>query len=63
MKLDVDPFPANINMINFEEKRVLVQTSQASSTQGKNVIVSDETVLRCLLLSEKPQHRAFHMPR
>jgi hypothetical protein len=41
-KLDVDPFPANVNMTNFEEKRILVQTSQAASNWGKNVIVSDE---------------------
>jgi hypothetical protein len=42
MKLDVDLFPANVNTINFKEKRVLVQTSQAGSTKGKNVIVSDK---------------------
>jgi hypothetical protein len=42
MKLDVDPFPANINMIDFKEKRVLVQTNQVGSTKGKNVIISDE---------------------
>jgi hypothetical protein len=41
MKLDTDPFPMNVNMINFEEKRVLVQMSRAKSTRGKNVIVSD----------------------
>jgi hypothetical protein len=27
MKLDTDPFPMNVNMINFEEKRVLVRPS------------------------------------
>jgi hypothetical protein len=41
MKLDTDPFPVNVNMINFEEKRVMVQMSRAKSTRGKNVIVSD----------------------
>jgi hypothetical protein len=41
MKLDTDPFPMNANMINFEEKRVLVRTSQAESTHGRNVNVSD----------------------
>jgi hypothetical protein len=40
-KLDVDPFPANVNMINYEEKRVLVWTSKAGCTRGKNAIVSD----------------------
>jgi transcriptional regulator with GAF, ATPase, and Fis domain len=46
MKLDTYPFPMNVNMINFEEKRVLVRTSQADSTQRKNVIVLDEPRLR-----------------
>jgi hypothetical protein len=32
MKLDTDPFPMNINMINFKEKRVLVRTSQEDTT-------------------------------
>jgi hypothetical protein len=35
MKLDTDLFPMNVNMINFEEKRVLVRTSQAVTTQEK----------------------------
>jgi hypothetical protein len=38
MKLDLDPFP--VAMINFEEKRVLVQTDQAESTKGKKVLIS-----------------------
>jgi hypothetical protein len=42
MKLDTDLFPTNVNLINFEEKRVLVCTSQADMTPGKSVIVSDE---------------------
>jgi hypothetical protein len=42
MKLDTDPFPMNVNMINFEEKRILVRTSQAESTWGKNAMVSGE---------------------
>jgi hypothetical protein len=40
MKLDVDPFP--VNTVVFVEKEVLVRTDQASTTKGKNVIVSDE---------------------
>jgi hypothetical protein len=40
MKLDTDPFPMNMNMINFEEKKILVSTSLDESTQRKNVIVS-----------------------
>jgi hypothetical protein len=35
MKLDTDPFP--INMIEFEQKKVLVRTYQAETTKGKNV--------------------------
>jgi hypothetical protein len=42
MKLDTYPFLANVNMINFEGKRVLVQIKQAESTWGKRVIVSYE---------------------
>jgi hypothetical protein len=39
MKLDIDPFLARVNMINFKEKRVSMGTSQAATTKGKNVIV------------------------
>jgi hypothetical protein len=48
MKLDTDPFPMNVNMINFEEKRVLVWKRQEETTRGKNVIVSDEPRARVL---------------
>jgi hypothetical protein len=48
MRLDSDPFPASVNMINFEEKKVLVRTSQADSTRGKNVVVSDEPRARMM---------------
>jgi hypothetical protein len=40
MRLDVDPFL--VDMINFDEKRVLVWTDQAETTEGKNVVVSDK---------------------
>jgi hypothetical protein len=33
IKLDANQFPTD--MINFEEKRVLVHTSQAATTKGK----------------------------
>jgi hypothetical protein len=39
MKLDVDPFL--VSMVNLEEK-ILVHSSQASTTRGKNMIVLDE---------------------
>jgi hypothetical protein len=48
MKLDTDPFPANVNMINFEEVKVLVHSGQVDSTKGKNVIVSDEPRARMI---------------
>jgi hypothetical protein len=42
MKLDTEPFPTNVNVINFEGKKVLVCPSQAETTYGKEVIISDE---------------------
>jgi hypothetical protein len=39
MKLDVDLFP--VNTVGFEEMKILVRSNQASTTRGKNVIVSD----------------------
>jgi hypothetical protein len=48
MRLDANPFPVNVNMINFEEKKVLVRTSQDDTTCVKNVIVSDEPRLRMI---------------
>jgi hypothetical protein len=46
MKLDVNPFP--VDAIDFEEKKVLVQTDQAATTVGKNVVVSDDLRVRML---------------
>jgi hypothetical protein len=40
MKLDTDPF--SVNMVKLGERKILVRSSQASTTKGKNVIVSDE---------------------
>jgi hypothetical protein len=40
MKPDVDPF--QVNTVGFEEKKILVRSDHASTTRGKNVIVSDE---------------------
>jgi hypothetical protein len=39
MKLDIDLFP--VNTVGFEEMKILVRSDQASTTRGKNVIVSD----------------------
>jgi hypothetical protein len=46
MKLDVDPF--SVGMVNLEEKKILVSYDQGDTTQGKNMIVSDE--LRCRIM-------------
>jgi hypothetical protein len=42
----VDPFP--VDMINFEEKRVLVRIDQAATIEGKRVVVSDDLRQRML---------------
>jgi hypothetical protein len=49
MKLDSYPFLVNVNLINFEEKRVLVRMDQADTTRGKKVIVSDEPRLKMMV--------------
>jgi hypothetical protein len=40
MKLDTYPFP--VSMVELMEKKVLVRTDQAETTNGKNVVVFDE---------------------
>jgi hypothetical protein len=42
MRLDKDPFPANMNMAELEGKKVLVRPSQAEITRGKEIIIGDE---------------------
>jgi hypothetical protein len=42
MKLGKDPFPVNMNIIELNGKKVLVQTSQAKSTKSKEVIIGEE---------------------
>jgi hypothetical protein len=42
MKLDKDLFPVNMNTIELNGKKVLVQPSQAESTKGKEVIIGEE---------------------
>jgi hypothetical protein len=48
MRIDNDPFPAGVNMINFKEKMVLVHSHL---TRGKNVVMSNEPRARMM----KPQ--------
>jgi hypothetical protein len=39
MKLDKDPFLANMNTVELDGKKVLVRPSQAESTKGKEVVI------------------------
>lgn len=55
MRLDSDPFPVRVNMIN-----VLVRTSQADSTQGKNVVMSDEPRAR-MMKPRSPEPRVWKL--
>jgi hypothetical protein len=47
MKLDKDQFPMNMNMVELDGK-VLVQSSQAESMKGKEVIIGEERPLRMI---------------
>jgi hypothetical protein len=38
MKLDKNPFPVNMSMVELDEKKVLVQPSQTESINGKDVV-------------------------
>jgi hypothetical protein len=42
MKLNKDTFPTNMNMVELDGKKVLIQPSQAKSTKGKEVIIWEE---------------------
>jgi hypothetical protein len=42
MKLNKDPFPMNMNMVELNGKKVLVQPSQAESTNGKDAVIGEE---------------------
>jgi hypothetical protein len=42
MKLNKDPFLANMNMVELEGKKVLVRPSQAETTKEKEVIIREE---------------------
>jgi hypothetical protein len=52
MKMDTDPFP--VDVINFEEKKILVRSDQAVSTRGKNVVVSDQLRM-CMMKPKNPE--------
>jgi hypothetical protein len=42
IKLDKDPFPANMNMIELDGKKVIVWPSQAELTKGKEIVIREE---------------------
>jgi hypothetical protein len=48
MKLDKDLFPTNMNLVELNGKKVLVQLSQAESTKGKDVVIGEERPLRMI---------------
>jgi hypothetical protein len=41
-KLDEDPLQVNMNMVELEQKKVLVRPCQAKSAKGKKVIIVEE---------------------
>jgi hypothetical protein len=48
MRLDTNPFPANVNVIDLGGKKVWVHPVQADATKGKSVVVSDEPRVKML---------------
>jgi hypothetical protein len=48
MKLDKDPFPANMNTVELNGKKFLVRPSHTESTKGKEVIIGEERRLRMI---------------
>jgi hypothetical protein len=42
MKLDKDPFPINMNIVELDGKKVMVRPSQVKSTKGKEVVIGEE---------------------
>jgi hypothetical protein len=48
MKLDKDPFLANMNMVEPDGKKVLVQPSKAEPTKGKVIVIGQERPLRMI---------------
>jgi hypothetical protein len=50
MKLNKDPFPANMNTVELDGKKVLVHPSQVKSTKCKEVIIGEERQPRMIRL-------------
>jgi hypothetical protein len=49
IKLDKDPFPINMNMVELEGKKVLVRPSHAELTKGKEVVIGQEQPPRMIM--------------
>jgi hypothetical protein len=58
MKLDKDPFPANMNMVDLDGKKVLVWPYQAESTKGKEFIKGEERPPR-MIKPKRPKDRQW----
>jgi hypothetical protein len=48
MKLGEDPLQVNMNTVELKGKKVLVQPSQAESTEGKKIVIGEERQLRMI---------------
>jgi hypothetical protein len=48
MKLDKDPFPVNVNMVELIGKKILGRPYQAERTKGKDVVIGEEQPLRMI---------------
>jgi hypothetical protein len=48
MKLDKDLFQVNMNTVEIEGKKVLIQPSQAESAKGKKVVIGKERQQRIM---------------
>jgi hypothetical protein len=48
MKLDKDPFPTSMDVVELEGKKIMVLPSQAKSTKGKEVVIGEERQLRMI---------------
>jgi hypothetical protein len=48
MKLDKDPFLANMNLAELDGKKVLIRLSQAEVTKGKEAVIGEEQPLRMI---------------
>jgi hypothetical protein len=66
MKLNEDPFPMNMNIVELDGKKVLVRPSQVELTKGKEVIIRDERPPRMIKVKslkdgqwQKPDHPEY----